>query len=75
MVRSTRALCEARLGRADVELSIDGYRVAIDDLSMELFSESQRQSSFSAGRGSKNDYQERRDTLTLFETHVQRRLQ
>ena len=69
MMRSAGTLGGAGLGRADVELAIHGDRIAVDDLSVEFFSERQRQRRLATGGGAEDYYQERLD-VTVRGDHV-----
>ena len=51
MMRNTAALGEGQLGSADIEVAIDLQRVAVDDFSVKLFGNQQRQIALSRPGG------------------------
>ena len=59
MMRHAGAFCGSRLRSPDLKLADHGDRIAIDDFSVKLFGERQRERSFPA-RGGPNDNQQKR---------------
>jgi len=58
VVRNFGARRSARLGRTDLEITVHGYRIAVDYLAAGFAGDRQRQRSFAAGRGADDDNQQ-----------------
>lgn len=58
MMRRQRPLLAGRLGRPNLEVAIDGYRIATDHFTGELLRKSDRQRRFARTCGSKDDDEE-----------------
>src|ERR1019366_1316964 len=67
MMRNTAALADGQFGSADIEVAIDLQGVAVDDFSVELFGNQERQMALSGPGGTGNRNQGSLACVWLYE--------